>query len=157
MELPDLRVGDSNTIAVSLKTRKSVPIAVTRCANAPKLHASLALAVRARELQFRVSVVTLHAKGRERKKDWRPTVFEVDLFDPATQPIWLNITNLALGAATIIAFAVVGWGVVTEVLARLRNPFRAALEADDHAFAYPELGLTMADGGKKLDDEESEE
>jgi len=39
--------------------------------------------------------------------------------------------------------------VAQELLVRWRR--RAAASADDHAFATPELGLTMADGGKRID------
>ena len=72
--------------------------------------------------------------------------------------LWLNITNAALGIATAICVAVVAWGVVTEVMARLRAKAAAAnpLAADDHAFAVPGLGFTMADGGHKVDEKGEE-
>jgi len=67
--------------------------------------------------------------------------------DPNT--FWLNVTNIALGLVTLICCAVVGYSVVQEVLIRYRN--RKVVEADDHAFLATDLGLTMADGGERLE------
>jgi hypothetical protein len=78
-------------------------------------------------------------------------MFGIDLGDPQT--MWLNVTNIALGVVTLICFGVVGWGAVTEVVARLRRRWGLALESDDHAFVVPGLGTTMADGGEKLERE----
>lgn len=75
-------------------------------------------------------------------------MFGTEFFDPQT--LWLNVTNLALGVVTLLCVLAVGWGVVTEVLARVRKP---ATADDGHAFWNPDLGWTMADGGKRLDDE----
>jgi hypothetical protein len=61
---------------------------------------------------------------------------------------WLNFTNIALGLVTLVCVLAIGAGVVRELVARRR---RAAAAADDHAFATPRLGLTMADGGERLD------
>lgn len=61
----------------------------------------------------------------------------------------LNIVNAALGIAVLICILAVVWGVVSEVAARLRA--RVSALADSHAFALPEVGLTMADGGEKVD------
>ena len=63
---------------------------------------------------------------------------------------WLNFVNIALGLVTLSCVLVVGAGVVQE----LRHRFaRRARAADDHAFESPELGMTMADGGKRIDRE----
>lgn len=66
----------------------------------------------------------------------------------------LNIANAALGIATIVCIAAVGWGVVSELWARARQ--RWALRAETHAFVMPEIGLTMADGGERMADDEDE-
>lgn len=63
----------------------------------------------------------------------------------------LNIVNAALGLATLVCILAVAWGVVSEIAARLRA--RAVAAADSHTFHLPELGLTMADGGEKVDEE----
>lgn len=65
--------------------------------------------------------------------------------DPAV--LWLVITNFAMGAVVLVCFVLLGGAILREVLGRLR----AAHPADDHAFALPELGLTMADGGERED------
>jgi hypothetical protein len=70
-----------------------------------------------------------------------------DISDPNT--FWLNVTNIGLGIITLICVAVVGYGVLQEVLIRVRK--RQAIEADDHAMLVPELGLTMADGGERIE------
>lgn len=62
----------------------------------------------------------------------------------------LNLANAALGIATLVCVVAVAWGVVSELAARARARVAAAM--DDHAFAVPELGLTMADGGEKVDE-----
>ncbi len=73
--------------------------------------------------------------------------------DPET--FWLNVTNIGLGLATLFCMAVVAWAVAHEALVRLRH--RAAVRqpapsaADPHVVLLPELGLTMADGGEKVD------
>ena len=70
-----------------------------------------------------------------------------DLSDPNT--FWLNVTNIVLGLVTLICCVVVGYGVVQEILVRVRK--RKAVEADDHAFLVSNLGLTMADGGERIE------
>ena len=69
--------------------------------------------------------------------------------DPET--FWLNVTNIALGVVTLVCLIAVGTVVFKEVLARVRQRAAVLVERDDHAFVMPELGLTMADGGERLD------
>lgn len=77
---------------------------------------------------------------------------------------WLNATNLALGLVVLICAFVVAGAVAHEVAARVhkraklsreldRDMRRLVEEFDDHAFLDPELGITMADGGEKIDPE----
>ena len=68
-----------------------------------------------------------------------------NFFDPET--FWLNVTNLGLGIVTLICCLILAAGIVQEVVVRIRA--RVAVNADDHAFALPNLGLTMADGGER--------
>jgi hypothetical protein len=63
---------------------------------------------------------------------------------------WLNFTNIALGLVTLACVLVIAGGIAREWLSRRER--RMALPEDDHAFATPGLGLTMADGGERLDD-----
>lgn len=76
--------------------------------------------------------------------------------------MWLNITNFALGIVTLIAlllvFFAVGWDLL---LRRVHAPkpdwskvdadLRAMLHAGSHSLSVPELGLTMADGGERME------
>jgi hypothetical protein len=83
--------------------------------------------------------------------------------DPSTY--WLTLTNAALGLVVLICCIAVGVGVLQELAARRKK--RAALSQldrevadlvasfqDGHAFHTPGLGITMADGGEKLDQKE---
>jgi hypothetical protein len=77
--------------------------------------------------------------------------------------MWLNITNFALGLVTLVAllvvFLAVGWDLMASKVKHaragidLRN-IDAELQAmlhGSHSLAVPGLGLTMADGGEKLE------
>jgi hypothetical protein len=66
---------------------------------------------------------------------------------------WLNFTNIALGLVTLACVLAIAAGVVHELTGRRRKRAarKRAAEHDDHAFAIPELGLTMADGGERID------
>ena len=80
-------------------------------------------------------------------------MFGIEFFDPKT--VWINLTNIALGLVTLVCVAMVAWGVAAEVADRLRRRL-AVFRNDHHAFSVPELGLTMADGGEKVDEEQKQ-
>ncbi len=66
--------------------------------------------------------------------------------------LWLNFTNIALGLVTLACILAIAGGVVHELAdRRRRRAARNRTSDDDHAFAIPELGLTMADGGRRID------
>jgi hypothetical protein len=67
---------------------------------------------------------------------------------------WLNFVNIALGLVTLMCLLAVLGGVGHELIDWLRR--RAAVQ-DGHAFSTPELGLTMTDGGERLDGNEDVE
>jgi len=87
----------------------------------------------------------------------------VTLISTASQEVaWLNAVNIALGVVVAICLGVLVLGVLRDLQLRARN--RVAVSkgldremremmgtADDHAFAVPNLGLTMADGGERVD------
>jgi hypothetical protein len=74
------------------------------------------------------------------------------MFDPSDPNLfWLNVTNVVLGLVVLSCCVVLGYGVVREVAARVRVPKLRFLEVDDHAFSTPDLGITMADGGHRID------
>jgi len=70
--------------------------------------------------------------------------------DPAeaADTFWLNFTHIALVLATLLCVLVVAVGVFRELWHRFT---RGEKLADDHAFETPGLGVTMADGGKRID------
>jgi len=82
-------------------------------------------------------------------------MFGVNWSDPQT--LWLNITNLALGAVTLAAVLIVAGAVTWELVfkhRRVREPVDIDAElssvldaASPHMLQVPGLGLTMADGG----------
>jgi hypothetical protein len=74
----------------------------------------------------------------------------------------LTITNIGLGVVVLICAIAVGIGILQEVAAKRRKRLEmtrldkevadlVASYGDGHAFDVPGLGLTMADGGEKLD------
>jgi hypothetical protein len=67
--------------------------------------------------------------------------------------LWFNLTNVGLGLATLAGIAVLAWSAVRELAERAKSrvPTR---DLDPHAAFIPELGLTMADGGEKVDEDE---
>ena len=66
---------------------------------------------------------------------------------------WLNFTNIALGLVTLACVLAIVSGLVHELASRRRRRTAGKRDAatDDHAFVSPELGLTMADGGTRID------
>jgi hypothetical protein len=85
--------------------------------------------------------------------------------DPSTY--WLNFTNIALGIMVLVCFGAVAIGVWQEIAARRKKAAELAKldrevadlvsSFDGHAFNVPGLGVTMADGGQKLDDKDKHE
>jgi hypothetical protein len=67
---------------------------------------------------------------------------------------WVDLTNIALGVATLICFGIVIYAAVKEVLVRARKRSAAHATDDPHVLDVPELGLTMTDGGEKLYDDD---
>ena len=78
---------------------------------------------------------------------------------------WLNMTNFALGIITVLALVVVscavGWDLLVrkvhqarEVggmdISRFDEDLRAMLQGS-HSLSVPGLGLTMADGGERVE------
>ncbi len=67
---------------------------------------------------------------------------------------WLNVTNLVLGLVTLACIIVIGFAALKEIRERVKARATERVEADDHAFVVNGLGVTMADGGEKLDGNE---
>jgi hypothetical protein len=89
---------------------------------------------------------------------------------------WFNLTNFALGMITILAvlvvFAAVGWdlfglwlhkarrtdrvGVTGVDMERIAADLRAHWRDEPPSLTVPGLGLTMADGGEKIEPSDSQ-
>ncbi|HEY6555300.1 MAG TPA: hypothetical protein VI669_18225 [Vicinamibacteria bacterium] len=65
-----------------------------------------------------------------------------------SETFWLDLTNIGLGVVTLVCLVAIGLGVVQELLPRLQ---RHAAREDDHALLTPDLGWTMADGGRRIE------
>ncbi len=74
----------------------------------------------------------------------------MDFSDPNT--LWLNVTNIVLGLVTIIALVFLAATVLRELAHRFAT--RTVSVTDTHQLFVPELGLTMADGGEVLNEDE---
>ncbi len=75
-----------------------------------------------------------------------------ELSDPRT---WQIITNLLLVTVALVAATYIGIGVYKQSRAKSRRVFHAHPDHDTHTLILPDLGITMADGGEKLDDKKS--
>jgi len=74
------------------------------------------------------------------------------MFDLSNPHDWELITNLGLVLVAFIAVIYIGAGrfqnVFTQAAARVSNSFRK----DPHTLVLHDLGITMADGGEKVQD-----
>lgn len=77
------------------------------------------------------------------------------MFNMNDETFWLNVTNIALGVVTLACVVLFVGVVLQEVVQRVRQHVPVFAKKDDHAFVLPELGLTMADGGERLDKDEA--
>jgi hypothetical protein len=68
-----------------------------------------------------------------------------DLSDPHS---WTYLTNWVLVAVAFVAAIYIGVGVLRERRARR---FNTSAHSDPHTLILPDLGITMADGGEKVD------
>ncbi|MCU0454511.1 MAG: hypothetical protein MUE68_12730 [Bacteroidetes bacterium] len=68
------------------------------------------------------------------------------------ETLWLNLTNAALGLVTVICIVAVVRVALQEWLWRTTEQAKLALPDDTHAFDIAGLGITMADGGERLDE-----
>ena len=84
---------------------------------------------------------------------------------------WLNMTNFALGMITVLAlvvvFGAVGWDLLVYKvhharkvgsmdLSKFDEDLRAMLQGS-HSLSVPGLGLTMADGGERVEPSKPED
>jgi hypothetical protein len=70
----------------------------------------------------------------------------------ASETSWLTLTNIALGVVTIACVFAVARTAFMELAERARSRVRVPAWQDDHSFVLSDLGVTMADGGEKIDE-----
>ena len=68
-----------------------------------------------------------------------------------SETVWLTITNAGLGIVALICIVAVGVVAGKELYAGMKEKVRVPQLQDDHSFMLSELGITMADGGERLD------
>ena len=71
-----------------------------------------------------------------------------------SETFWLNVTNGVLGLVTLVCLIAFGKVLLSEVVEKVRG--RIPVKEDDHAFALPHLGITMADGGERHKSEDAD-
>jgi hypothetical protein len=71
-----------------------------------------------------------------------------------SETMWLTITNAGLGIVALVCIIAVGVVVAKEVFADVRSKVHVPQLQDDHSFMLADLGITMADGGKRIDEKE---
>ncbi len=71
------------------------------------------------------------------------------------EKLWLMLTNGVLGLVVLISLSVLVFSAKKVFSIPLRKRV-VDLNGDDHAFVVEGLGLTMADGGKKIEVKQSE-
>lgn len=71
------------------------------------------------------------------------------------ETMWLTVTNIALGIVTVICIAAVGYVAVKEYYVRVAEKIKVHSLLDDHSFALGDLGITMADGGERIDEQKT--
>ena len=66
--------------------------------------------------------------------------------DPKT--FWLIIINILLGVTTLACCVVVGRKAYLDI--KIRHADRFRVTPDEHTFSTPGVGVTMADGGRRI-------
>lgn len=72
-----------------------------------------------------------------------------------SETLWLTITNIGLGVVTLVCIVAVGVVITKEIFADVRANVKVPELQDDHSFMLADLGITMADGGKRIDEKET--
>ncbi len=64
---------------------------------------------------------------------------------------WLFLTNAGLAAVILVCCFVIGNSLVRDLIGAFLRKGSRSIVPDDHSFIEPRLGLTMADGGERID------
>jgi hypothetical protein len=74
------------------------------------------------------------------------------MFDLSDPYAWQFITNLLLVAVALVAATYIGIGLYRRTHAKSQVAFQPHGAHDTHTLILPDLGITMADGGEKIDE-----
>jgi len=72
------------------------------------------------------------------------------LVDPKT--IWLLLTNLVLGLVVVVCGAMIVWCLARDVQQRRREESEELLVPGDYLDGLENLGVTLPDGGERIDE-----
>jgi hypothetical protein len=74
------------------------------------------------------------------------------MFDPSTpDAFWLDVTNAGLGVFCALCLVAIGWAIVHDLRDKAHARAIEKTQSTFHVLQSPELGLTMADGGKPIE------
>jgi hypothetical protein len=73
------------------------------------------------------------------------------MFDFSDPRGWQNITNMLLLAVALVAAVYVAIGAFKQARSKSRNAAGSYGHEDPHTLVLPDLGITMADGGEKIE------
>ena len=73
------------------------------------------------------------------------------MFDFSDPRGWQNITNMLLLAVALVAAAYVAVGAYKQARSKSRKTAGSFGHDESHTLVLPDLGITMADGGEKIE------
>jgi hypothetical protein len=74
------------------------------------------------------------------------------MFDLSNPHSWELVTNLTLVLVAFVAVVYLGAGIFQQALSRAAARVSSAFRKDPHTLVLHDLGITMADGGEKIQD-----
>jgi hypothetical protein len=69
---------------------------------------------------------------------------------------WLIAANIVLGLVILICCVVIGWYVMRDIRHRAKQKKEESLVPKDHLAGLKDLGITLNDGGEKIDETKKE-
>jgi hypothetical protein len=79
----------------------------------------------------------------------------IGLLRPDT--LWLITVNVLLGLAIIVCSVMIAWSFLNEIRSHRKKRKDEAKVPDDYLKGLKDLGVTLPDGGKKIDEMDEKE
>jgi hypothetical protein len=73
-----------------------------------------------------------------------------------SEMFWLLLVNVVLGLAVLVCCLIIGWYVIRDIRQRARQKRDESRVPKDYLSGLKDLGITMNDGGKKIDESQDE-